>query len=222
MIARVPDPPESRRKNDHLAFEQDEHRAVELLQSAHAASPEARVDLMLAIAERFPVRGALARAYLRAADTIASSPGRHRVLAAPLEGGRAPRHVVEGVLDAATRIRSCGERARLLVRIATRYSFEDDLLYGFLEAADGIESSLARCDVLRALLLGQRLRTGQLVEVFKATGRILSSTARADVLLAAAATQTIEGDARACYRNVAAAISAHARRRRALLALEAS
>jgi hypothetical protein len=213
----------ARRSYLGLALEQphmDARRAAQVLGSALPSSSSGKVDLLLIVAERYPMQGSLGDAYLAAAGTISSSSGRRRVLAAALDGGGASQEFVRKVVESAGGISSSSQRSELLVQIARDYRFDDELLAAYLTAASGISSSSSRTEVLRALLSSQRLQTPRLARVLRAAGDISSSSSRADVLVSAAAHHRIEGVARDAYMDAALAIGSRSHRDRAILALE--
>jgi hypothetical protein len=194
-----------------------DHDVARLLASSLPSSSSARTAILREVADRGPLRGETARAYLDAVAATTSSSRQRELLQHALRGGRAPTEFAIAALRTGSRISSSSARGELLRSVASDYRFDDALLAAYLDAASSISSSSWQREVLTAAL-GQEPTDAQRASILRAAGNISSSNARAEVLLQAL-DRPLGEEARSAYVDVAATISSSSHRARVLEAL---
>lgn len=200
--------------------ELDDAGVVRLLRSGLPSSSSARARILRAVAERGPLHGEVAGAYLDAVAGTSSSSTQRGALEQALRGGHAPVPFVVEALRTVGRISSSSRRTELLGLVAADYTFDDAILDAYLDTTAGVSSSSGQRQALTAVLAHQQLSASQLARTLRAVGQISSSSAQGEVLVRVASSRPLTGEARVAYVDVASSISSSSQRARAFEALE--
>lgn len=125
---------------------------VAALKSATGISSDYdRAEVLVQVAEAYPLDDATRGPFFAAVDGISSDYDHGRVLKAVLEHPGVGTPAVAGVIASARQISSDYDRAEVLVMVAGHARLTDELRRAFLEAARGIGSEYDRTRVLAAL-----------------------------------------------------------------------
>lgn len=176
-------------------------------------------EVLILVADRYPLSEPARTAFVGAADHLQSDYDRHRVLKVVLAGNDLPDDLASAVLESAGGIRSDYDLAEVLIQLMSKHPITPGMSAAFFRAVDGIASDHDHARVLTTLSERPGFTQDLAAGVVASAGRIQSGYDRAEVLVNVARHAKLTGALRDAYIRAAEKIGSESDRNRALAAL---